>query len=56
MLSFGGGSLDFDNDGWLDLFIANGHVYQGIEKALPGVRYKQINSLFRNMGNGRFAE
>jgi enediyne biosynthesis protein E4 len=55
VLSFGGGFADFDNDGWLDLFIANGHVYQGIEKALPGVRYKQINSLFRNMANGRFA-
>ena len=56
VLSFGGGFFDFDNDGWLDLFIANGHVYPGVEKAMPGVHYKQINSLFRNGGNGKFPE
>ncbi len=56
VLSFGGGFFDYDNDGWLDLFIANGHVYQGVEIASPGVRYKQINSLFHNQRNGRFVE
>src|SRR4051794_4158848 len=56
VLSFGGGFFDYDNDGWLDLFIANGHVYEGVEKTRRGVTYKQINSLFRNQGNGKFAE
>jgi hypothetical protein len=56
VLSFGGGFFDYDNDGWLDLFIANGHVYPEVDQALPGTRYKQINSLFRNDGSGRFVE
>lgn len=55
-LSFGGGFLDYDNDGWLDLFIANGHVFPGIDKVLPGVHYKQVNSLFHNDGKGKFEE
>jgi hypothetical protein len=56
VLSFGGGFIDYDNDGWLDLFIANGHVYPEIEQASPGTRYKQTNSLFQNEGNGKFVE
>ena len=48
VLSFGGGFFDYDNDGWLDLFIANGHVYPEVEQATPGTHYKQINSLFHN--------
>jgi hypothetical protein len=56
VLSFGGGFFDFDNDGWLDIFIANGHVYEQMEQVSPEMRYKQINSLFRNLGNGKFAE
>ncbi len=56
VLSFGGGFFDFDNDGWLDLFIANGHVYEGVEKVFPDTTYKQINSLFHNDGTGKFIE
>ena len=56
VLSFGGGFFDYDNDGWLDIFIANGHVYPEVEQATPGTHYRQINSLFHNEGNGRFAE
>ena len=55
VLSFGGGFFDYDSDGWLDLFIANGHVYAEVEQA-SSVRYKQTNSLFRNERNGRFTE
>src|SRR5438477_296354 len=56
VLSFGGGFFDYDNDGWLDLFIANGHVYPEVEQATPEIHYKQINSLFHNEGNGKFLE
>jgi len=56
VLSFGGGFFDYDNDGRLDLFIANGHVYPEIELASPGTPYKQVNSLFRNVGTGKFVE
>ncbi len=56
VLSFGGGFFDYDNDGWLDLFIANGSVYPEIERVSPEIHYKQINSLFHNDGNGKFTE
>lgn len=56
VLSFGGGFFDYDNDGWQDIFIANGHVYPEVEQATPGTHYKQINSLFHNEGNGKFTE
>ena len=56
VLSFGGGFFDYDNDGWLDIFIANGHVYPEVEQATPGTHYKQLNSLFHNEHNGKFAE
>src|SRR5262249_23755707 len=56
VLSFGGGFFDYDNDGWLDIFIANGHVYEEVERVSPDIHYKQINSLFHNEGNGKFAE
>ncbi len=56
VLSFGGGFLDYDNDGWLDLFIANGHVYPEIEQASPGTHYKQVSSLFHNEYGKKFSE
>jgi hypothetical protein len=56
VLSFGGGFLDYDNDGWLDLFIANGHVYPEIEQVTPATHYKQHNSLFHNESNGKFTD
>ncbi|MGB7516432.1 MAG: CRTAC1 family protein [Candidatus Acidiferrum sp.] len=56
VLSFGGGFFDYDNDGWLDLFIANGHVYPEIEQVFPETHYKQINSLFHNDGHSKFTD
>jgi hypothetical protein len=53
---FGTDWIDYDNDGWLDLFVANGAV--NIIEALRGqpAPYRMRNLLFRNLGNGRFAE
>jgi hypothetical protein len=45
--------FDFDNDGWKDIFVSRGHV-QSLHAA-PRVRVEQPNSVFRNLGNGRFA-
>ncbi|HEY6244980.1 MAG TPA: CRTAC1 family protein [Pyrinomonadaceae bacterium] len=42
--------FDYDNDGWVDLFVANGHVYP----QLPN--YRQRNFLFRNNRDGTFIE
>jgi hypothetical protein len=56
VLSFGGGFFDYDNDGWLDIFIANGHVYPEVEQVTPEIRYKQTNTLFHNEANGKFLE
>ena len=55
VLSFGGGFFDYDNDGWLDLFIGNGHVYPEIEQ-ISDTLYKQHNSLFHNETQGKFNE
>ena len=55
-LGFGVGFFDFDNDGWKDIFIANGHVYSQIAGRKLHVTYKQPKLLYRNLGNGRFAD
>ncbi|AXC13897.1 ASPIC/UnbV domain protein [Acidisarcina polymorpha] len=55
-LSFGGGFLDYDNDGLLDLFIANGHVFPGIERSFPRIHYKQTNTLLHNEGKMGFID
>jgi enediyne biosynthesis protein E4 len=55
-LGFGVGFFDFDNDGWKDLFIANGHVYSQIVNHKLHVTYKQPKVLYRNLGNGRLED
>src|SRR6185436_2369238 len=51
---WGVGFADFDNDGWRDIFTANSHVNDLVEKFEPYV-YRQANSIFRNLQNGTFA-
>ena len=54
-VSFGDGFLDFDNDGWKDLLIANGHVYPGVDQQPGwGMSFAQRPLLFRNLHNGHF--
>ncbi len=55
-LGFGTLFADFDNDGRLDIFAANGHIYPEVEKHGLGSTYRQPNQLFRNLGNGEFEE
>ena len=52
---FGTRFVDVDNDGWLDLFVANGHVLDNIELFHEGTRYAERKLLFRNR-NGKFEE
>lgn len=54
-LGWGVGFRDFDNDGWLDLFAADGHVYPQFDEFHVDSRYEEPKLLFRNLGNGRFA-
>jgi len=56
--SFGTIWFDYDNDGWLDLFIANGEVRVMPILARSGDKYPlhQPNQLFRSLGNGKFEE
>ena len=49
-LGWGVGLIDADNDGRLDLFIANGHVYPDVDRHGLGTRYRQRKQLFHNTG------
>jgi enediyne biosynthesis protein E4 len=44
--------FDYDNDGWKDLFVAQGHVLDTIEVSSPSLRYKEGALLARNTGHG----
>jgi hypothetical protein len=52
---WGLGLFDFNNDGFKDLFTANSHVDNNVE-LFEATTYKQPNSIFANLGNGRFAD
>ena len=55
-VGFGTGFFDYDSDGDLDLFFANGHVYPHISLVPAGGTYRQPNQLFRNDGGGHFVD
>jgi len=55
-LSWGTGFHDFDNDGLLDLFIANGHIYPEMDDYDFGTTYAQVNHIFLNEEGTRFVE
>jgi len=52
-LGWGTSFVDFDNDGWLDLFVVNGHVYPAADEHQWGTSYAQQALLFRNL-KGKF--
>jgi hypothetical protein len=55
-LGFGCFFFDYDLDGWLDIFVANGHIEKDIERIQPRIKYAQPPHMFRNNGKGAFAE
>ena len=55
-LTFGAFFFDYDLDGRVDIFAANGHVADDISRVQPNIRYAQPPHLFRNLGRRRFEE
>jgi hypothetical protein len=52
-LGWGAAFVDFDNDGWLDIFLTNGHVYPEVRQIKGEAGYEQRKVVYRNVG-GRF--
>ncbi len=55
-LGFGCFFFDYDNDGWPDIFVADGHIENEIERVQKRVSYAEPPHLFRNLGRGKFEE
>ncbi len=55
-LGWGTSFVDLDNDGWLDLFLVNGHVYPEVWQLPTEAAYQQRKVVYRNLGTGRFAD
>jgi len=55
-LGWGCGFFDFDNDGWPDILICNGHVYPEVEQLKTEAGYPQRKLLYHNLHNGHFAD
>ena len=53
-LGWGDAFLDYDNDGWKDLFLSNGHVYPAVDKNDWGTTFAERPLLFRNLDGKRF--
>jgi enediyne biosynthesis protein E4 len=54
MSGFGTRFFDYDNDGMIDLFMANGHVLDNIERYHADTKYAEPKLMFRNTGRGIF--
>jgi len=56
MSGWGNGICDLDNDGWKDLLVARANVMDNISLMNPARRYEEPVTIFRNLGNGKFAD
>ncbi len=54
--AFGARFFDFDNDGWRDLLVVNGHILDNIPLYHPEVKYEEEKTLYHNSGQGQFAD
>lgn len=55
-LAFGVFFFDYDLDGYLDIFVGNGHIEEEIERVQPKVKYREAPHLFRNLGPKGFED
>ncbi len=55
-VGWGTGFFDFNNDGWPDLLLVNGHVFPEVEKLHIDIHYKDRAILYQNLGNGKFTD
>jgi hypothetical protein len=55
-LGWGAMFFDFDNDGWPDLLLVNGHVYPEVDSQHLGSTFQEPRILYHNNGNGTFAD
>jgi hypothetical protein len=56
LVSWGTSFFDMDNDGWLDLLVASGHVYPQVDHISGAVTYREPLVLFRNHRDGTFED
>jgi hypothetical protein len=55
-LGWGVAFIDLDNDGWLDIFISNGHVYPEVDGSHLDAPYAEHKYVYRNLRNGQFED
>ncbi|HYO80079.1 MAG TPA: CRTAC1 family protein [Bryobacteraceae bacterium] len=55
-LGWGANFADFDHDTWPDVLLTNGHVYPEVGETAAESGYRQRKVVYRNLGNGRFAD
>lgn len=55
-VGWGDAFYDVDNDGWLDLIMANGHVYPQVDQANIGIYFREPTLLFLNRRDGKFRD
>jgi enediyne biosynthesis protein E4 len=55
-VGWGTGFFDMENSGWLDILVANGHVYPQVDSIPSAAHYRQPMLLFRNKHDGTFDE
>ena len=56
LLGWGVSFMDIDNDGWLDILVANGHVYPEVDGTRVDAAYAERKYLYRNLRNGQFED
>jgi hypothetical protein len=56
LTTFGAKFLDYDNDGWKDILLADGQTFPQMDRYPTGITYAERNLLFHNRGNGKFEE
>jgi hypothetical protein len=55
-VGWGCGFFDFDNDGWADLMLVNGHVFPEIDRKNIDIHFRDRRILYRNLRNGEFED